>query len=233
MKKLKNLLFVFAFVSVVGWGPFTFYTSSNNNATIGSNSWLTNESKIISSQAANISPDAVKTSLKAYQKARQEGLDNKEMLTIIDFTKPSRDPRLLVFDVRNQKVLFNTWVAHGQRSGDETATSFSNDRHSLKSSLGVFVTSDVYSGKHGQSLRVKGLEPGINDNAYRRNIVFHSAEYVGEDVAKSRGRLGRSWGCMAVDPNTIKPLINAIKGNTLIVAYSQDESWLKTSSFLT
>ena len=233
---MKNLLFVFAFVSIVGWGPFSFFvgsSSSDNDEAIGSSAWLAKESKIISSQADNLSPEAVKAGLVAYQKAREQGLDGKEMLTIIDYSKSSRDRRLLVFDIKNQKVLFNTWVAHGKNSGGENATSFSNDARSLKSSLGVFVTSDIYSGKHGESLRVEGLEPGVNDNAYRRDIVFHSAWYVGEDVAKSRGMVGRSWGCMAVDPETIKPLINTIKGKTLVVAYYPDKNWLRSSSFLT
>ncbi len=233
MKNLKNLLFVFAFVSIVGWGPITLLSnSSNNNDIIGSRSWLLEETRVINSQASNISPEAVKAGLTAYQKARQKGLDDKEVLTIIDFTKSSRDRRLVVFDVKNQKVLFNTLVAHGTNSGGEYATSFSNDGRSLKSSLGVFVTADVYSGKHGESLRVEGLEHNINDHAYQRNVVFHSAAYVGEDVAKSRGMVGRSWGCMAVAPNTIKPLINAIKGKTLVVAYYPNEHWLETSSFL-
>jgi len=175
----------------------------------------------------------IKVGLTAYQKARKQGLDGKELLTIIDYSKSSRDRRLLVFDMKSQKVLFNTWVAHGKNSGGENATSFSNSSRSLKSSLGVFVTSDTYTGKHGESLRVQGLEPGVNDNAYRRDIVFHSAAYVGEDVARTRGMVGRSWGCMAVDPNTIKPLINTIKGRTLVVAYYPDENWLKSSSFLT
>ncbi len=235
MKNLKNLAVVFAFVSIVGWGPFTFFSNINSsqNEAIGSSEWLAKETKVIISQVDSLSPEAVKTGLTAYQKARKEGLDNKEVLTIIDFSKPSRDPRLLVFDVKNQKVLFNTWVAHGKNSGAETPNSFSNDPRSLKSSLGVFVTSDIYNGEHGESLRVRGLEAGFNDNAYRRDIVFHSALYVGEDVAKTRGMLGRSWGCMAVDPHTIKPLINAIKGQTLVVAYYPYQPWLKNSSFLT
>ncbi len=235
MKNIKNVLFVFAFVSIVGWGPFSFYesTSSSNNAVLAPSDWLADTTRMINSQADNLSPEAIEVGLKAYQKARAEGLDNRQVLTIIDYSKPSKDPRLLVVDMKNQKVLFNTWVAHGQRSGGEMATSFSNDRQSLKSSLGVFVTADIYSGKHGESLRVEGLEPGVNDNAYKRNVVFHSAWYASRDVAKERGMLGRSWGCMAVSQDTIKPLIDTIKGKTLVVAYAPNQHWLKTSAFLT
>jgi len=234
MQKTKHLLFICAFISIVGWGPFTFLTDNvSNNPMEDSSEWVTKEAKIINRQAGNFNLEAIKVGLTAYQKARQQGLDDKKLLTIIDYSKSSRDRRLLVFDMNSQKVLFNTWVAHGKNSGGENATSFSNSSRSLKSSLGVFVTSDIYSGKHGTSLRVQGLEPGINDNAYRRDIVFHSAAYVSEDVAKERGMVGRSWGCMAVDPNTIKPLINTIKGKTLVVAYYPDDNWLKNSSFLT
>lgn len=246
MTKMRDFLFISAFVCIVGWGPFTLFSQSRSQVeahpaasssttigTIGTSAWLIKETKLITSQASNLSSGAVKAGLTAYQKAREKGLDSKEMLTIIDFTKPSKDRRLLVFDMKNQKVLFNTWVAHGKNSGEANATSFSNQASSLKSSLGVFMTSDVFDGKHGEALRVQGLEKGVNDNAYRRDIEFHSAEYVSEDVAKSRGMVGRSWGCMAVNPNTIKPLINSIKGNTIVVAYYPDKSWLDNSSFLT
>jgi hypothetical protein len=233
MKNMKNVLFVFAFVGIVGWGPFTLFESSFSNAPVGSRDWLAQQTRAISAQADSLSPEALKVGLLAYQKARAAGLDNKELLTIIDYSKSSRDRRMVVVDMKTNKVLFNTWVAHGVNSGGENATSFSNDSRSLKSSLGVFVTSDIYSGKHGESLRVQGLEPGINDNAYRRNVVFHSAAYASSSVAKERGMLGRSWGCMAVSQETIKPLINTIKGKTLVVAYYPDQQWLKKSSFLT
>ena len=232
MKK-KDLLFIFAFLSVVGWGPFSFFSDSFlTDAPVGSKRWLEIETKKINAQADNLNPTVLKVGLTAYEKAREQGLDDKQLLTIIDYSKPSSERRLWVVDVKNHKVLFNTWVAHGKNSGQENATSFSNDPRSLKSSLGVFVTSDVYDGKHGRSLRIRGLEHGVNDNAYSRDIVFHGASYAGEDVAKERGMLGRSWGCMAVGENTIQPLINTIQGNTLVVAYYPDQNWLRSSSFL-
>ncbi len=235
MKNIKNVLFVFAFISIVGWGPFSYFesVSSNSGAMVGSGDWLTSQTRMITSQADSLSPEAIKLGLLAYKNARAKGLDDKQMLTIIDYSKSSGDRRMVVVDMKKQKVLFNTWVAHGSRSGGAMATSFSNDRQSLKSSLGVFVTSDIYSGKHGESLRVEGLEPGINDNAYKRNVVFHSAWYASGSVAKSRGMLGRSWGCMAVGEDTIKPLIDTIKGKTLVVAYYPSDAWIKKSSFLT
>lgn len=233
MNNFKNLLFIFAFVSIVGWGPFSIFesSSSDNGAPVGSRAWLANETRVISSQVDGLSSEALKAGLMAYHNARAQGLDDKQMLTIIDYSKSSRERRLVVVDMKTQKVLFNTWVAHGKNSGGENATSFSNDPQSLKSSLGVFLTSDLYSGKHGTSLRVRGLERGINDNAYRRSVVFHSAWYASGAVAKERG-LGRSWGCMAVSEDTIRPLINTIKGKTLVVAYYPDRNWLRKSSFL-
>jgi hypothetical protein len=245
IKNVKDVLFVSTAISIVSLGVASFFLSTSSvsvekliaSGTVtatrtGSSAWVAKETNIITAQASNLSPDAVKAGLTAYQKAREKGLDQKGLLTIIDFTKPSADRRMLVFDLNQQKVLFNTWVAHGKNSGEANATSFSNDARSLKSSLGVFVTSDIYDGKHGESLRVQGLEPGINDNALKRDIVIHSAQYVGADVAKSRGKLGRSWGCMAVSPKTIQPLINTIKGNTLVVAYYPDKKWLAHSAYL-
>lgn len=194
--------------------------------------WIAEKTTFIEKQASNLSPNVLKVALTAYIKAREKGIDNKQILTVIDYSKPSNQRRMWVIDLKNTKVLMNTWVAHGKNSGELNATSFSNASHSLKSSLGVFVTTDSYSGGHGYSLRVQGLERGINDNAYNRTVVFHSAAYAGGDVAKSRGRLGRSWGCMAVGQNVIKPLVDTIKHNTVVVAYYPDQNWLRHSSWV-
>lgn len=194
--------------------------------------WMKRETDVIGSQASNLSPKVLKVALTAYVKAREKGMDNKQVLTVIDYSKPSNERRMWVIDMKTNKVLFNTWVAHGKNSGGLNATSFSNASHSLKSSLGVFVTENTYSGGHGYSLRIQGLERGINDNAYNRSVVFHSAWYAGGDVAKSRGMLGRSWGCMAVGQETIKPLVNTIKNNTVVVAYYPDQHWLQHSEWV-
>lgn len=195
--------------------------------------WIEKETKAITTQANNINPNVLKLGLTAYLKASQEGLvDNKQVITIVDYSKASSERRLWVIDVVNEKVLFNTWVAHGKNSGSANATSFSNQPSSLKSSLGVFVTDEIYDGHNGTSLRVQGLEPGFNDNAYKRAVVFHGAAYASGDVAKSRGMLGRSWGCPAVAQNVIKPLINTIKHKSLFLAYYPDKNWLKKSAFV-
>ncbi len=229
------LLIIFAILNISGWGPFLFLsnsTSSVDNDAVGSKTWIEKKTRIITSQADNIDPSVLKIGLTAYAKARSEGLDNKQLLTIVDYSKPSTERRLWVLDLKNEKVLFNTLVAHGKNSGGTSPTSFSNDPSSLQSSVGVFKTVDPYVGHDGYSLRIQGLERGINDNAYRRNIVFHGAWYVSPEVAKQRNTIGRSWGCMAVGEDVIKPLINTIKNDTLVVAYYPDHHWLNSSSFL-
>jgi hypothetical protein len=228
--KMKNLFLSIALFATLGFGPFTFL-SSDHSPSVGSD-WLSNEISHIYSQASNIDQKVLKLSLNAYMKARQRGLDGKQMLTIIDYSKPSTERRLWVVDVRSGKVLFNTWVSHGKNSGNLMATSFSNQSGSLKSSIGVFLTDQPYMGHNGYSLRLSGLEAGINDNAFRRDIVVHGAWYVQPDVIKKYGQIGRSWGCPAVDPREAAPLINTIKNSTLVVVYYPDKNWLNHSTFL-
>ena len=235
--RMKYLLLIFALLSIAGWwGPFAFLDDANDDATpmteVSSSSWLDKETRAIQSQASNLDSNVLKLSLTAYRNARQKGLDSKQLLTIVDYTKPSTERRLWVVDLKNNKVLFNTWVAHGKNSGGVSSNSFSNDARSLKSSLGVFLTSESYDGHNGYSLRLKGLERGINDNAYSRTVVFHGADYASPETAKQLGRLGRSWGCFAVGRHVIKPLVDTIKHDTLVVAYYPDKRWLQHSAFL-
>ncbi|HEX2548199.1 MAG TPA: murein L,D-transpeptidase catalytic domain family protein [Gammaproteobacteria bacterium] len=235
--KLRFVLLIFAFFVVVGMGPFSYFFQPGNqlanriDLVIGSKNWIDKTVQTILAQADNLNPQVLKVGLTAYVKARKLGMDNKEVLTLVDYSKPSAERRLWVIDLKNQKVLYNTWVSHGKHSGEVNPTSFSNAPKSLKSSLGVFLTDASYIGGNGISLRIKGLEPNINDNAYNRSIVFHGANYVSPDIAK-RGKIGRSWGCFAVSRDVIKPLIDTIKNNTLVVAYYPDKNWLKTSIFM-
>lgn len=153
-------------------------------------------------------------------------------LTVIDYSRPSTDQRLWVFDLATRQLLYEQLVAHGSGSGDNFATMFSNDLESHQSSLGLFLTSDTYVGKNGYSLRLDGLEPGVNDRARDRAIVVHGASYVSAATADALGRLGRSWGCPALDPAIARPLIDRIKGGGLLFAYYPDQNWLRTSKFL-
>jgi hypothetical protein len=235
MKKIYYVLFFFIALSLLGlsW-PFEELFSHPNPEIAGTSKWIEAEMLIIKSQAANIDAKVLRLSLNAYIKARKKGLDSKQLLTVIDYSKPSTEKRLWVFDLKNGRTLFNTWVSHGKNSGGINAASFSNHPGSLKSSFGVFVTDNTpYMGNNGYSLRMKGLEQGINDNAYQRDIVFHGAWYVNANTIKRYGQIGHSWGCPAVSTNLAKPLIDAIKQNTLIFAYYPDKSWLLHSQFLT
>ncbi len=154
------------------------------------------------------------------------------IISIADMSQPSTSKRLYVIDLTNQKLLFHTYVAHGRNSGDRLARQFSNEVSSNQSSLGFYKTMGAYKGKHGLSLKLKGLEPGINNNAFDRTIVFHGANYVSEDTIRVKGRLGWSQGCPAV-PNAIcTPIIKVIQGGTCLFIYSPDPTYLRESSFL-
>jgi hypothetical protein len=153
-------------------------------------------------------------------------------LTVIDFSRPSPDPRMWVFDLRSRELLFQEVVSHGRGSGMALATSFSNIAESNQSSLGLYRTAETYVGKHGYSLRLDGLDKGFNDNARARAIVMHAADYVNAARAKANGYLGRSLGCPAVRPAISRQLIDTIKGGGLVFAYFPDAQWLAGSSYL-
>ena len=155
-----------------------------------------------------------------------------QTLTVLDFSKPSTDKRLWVYDLRTHALLFHEYVAHGRGSGENLATMFSNVPESNRSSLGLFRTGEAYIGKHGLSLRLDGLERGINDRARERAIVIHGADYVNPTTAQVQGRLGRSLGCPAVRPEIASPLIQAVKDGGLLFAYYPEQSWLEASTFL-
>jgi hypothetical protein len=148
---------------------------------------------------------------------------NKKLLSIIDYSKPSTEKRFFVIDIENHKLLYNTLVAHGKKSGYLNATKFSNKYGSHKSSLGFFRTGNSYYGKRGYSLQLEGLEKGINDNARLRGIVIHGANYVDERFANGNGVIGRSWGCPAVSKKLSKEIIKLLKGGSLLYIYADDE----------
>jgi len=156
----------------------------------------------------------------AYQHALSLGVVvNPRLLTVIDYSRPSTEPRLWVLDLVSRAIRQRELVAHGKGSGDNVATSFSNTEGSHKSSLGLFVTGAAYIGQNGYSLRLRGLDPGVNDRAYARDIVIHGAEYVSEVLTRTLGRLGRSWGCPAVRPAIARTLIDEIKDGTVLFVY--------------
>ena len=171
--------------------------------------------------------------MKGFNLLLQQGkLENGNIISIIDFSMPSSKKRLFVIDLEKVKVIFNTYVAHGVNSGNAMAREFSNTPESLKSSLGFYETLQTYSGGHGYSLKLQGLEKGINDNANSRDIVIHAAAYVDEAFIRARGFIGRSWGCPALPEKLNKPIINTIKDGTCLFLYSPDKAYLSMSKII-
>jgi hypothetical protein len=184
-------------------------------------------------QAPGLRADVLKLALAAARRAEDQGLvPRRDLLTVIDYSLPSSQPRLFIFDLAGHKLLFRELVAHGKGSGGNVANVFSNSPGSLATSLGLFVTADTYTGGNGYSLRLRGLEEGINDMAWDRAIVMHGASYVSQEAVKVLGRLGRSWGCPAVRPEVSQKIIDTIRGGSPIFAYYPDKSWLSNSAFL-
>lgn len=163
---------------------------------------------------------------------RAGAVDEPQTLTVIDYSKPSTEKRLYVIDLTANAVLYSELVAHGQGSGANLATRFSNEPNTHASSLGLFVTADTYIGKNGYSLRLKGLDKGFNDRALERAIVMHGAPYVNPDAIPTMGRLGRSWGCPALRPAIAKNVIDRVKNGGLVFAYYPDSDWLTSSKYL-
>lgn len=180
-----------------------------------------------------LSEDAFTAAMKGFDLLTGKGkIPNDKVITIVDFTKPSTQKRMFVLDVENQKVLFNTYVAHGQKSGKEFANQFSNIPESYQSSLGFYETSTTYMGKNGYSLKLKGLENGINNKAEERALVIHGAPYVSESFIHSNGYLGRSWGCPALPENLNKPIIDKIKNGSCLFIYSKNNNYFNQSKIL-
>jgi hypothetical protein len=164
--------------------------------------------------------------LESFQKAmfgfyemKKKGFFKKDILTLIDFSLSSNEKRLWVIDLSTNTILFHSLVAHGRNTGDEFAKRFSNSAESFKSSLGFYSTGEIYHGKHGKSLKLDGLEKGINDNARNRGIVMHAADYVSDFFIKENKRLGRSQGCPALPAEFTEKIINTIKGKSCLYIY--------------
>ena len=160
-------------------------------------------------------------------------LQNPNIVTIADYSQSSNKKRLYVIDLKNQKLLFNTYVAHGRNTGNEYAKSFSNTEGSLKSSLGFYITENQIVGSHtGFALMIQGVEKGFNDNAAKREIIIHSADYATENFIRKNGRLGRSLGCPVLPPDMNKPIIETIKDGTCLFIYNPSDAYLDKSSLL-
>lgn len=175
---------------------------------------------LISRLAPKINPVVITEAVSAMKCAQNHGVGkNASRIAIIDYTIPSKQPRLWVVDLKAQKLLFEEHVAHGQGSGNDVPTQFSDRDGSHQSSLGLFLTDSTYQGGNGYSLRLKGLSRGFNESAFRRLIVMHGAPYVNPNTAKAMGRLGRSWGCPAVRREVAKPMIDILKQGQFIYSH--------------
>ncbi|HEY0332391.1 MAG TPA: murein L,D-transpeptidase catalytic domain family protein [Stenotrophomonas sp.] len=184
-------------------------------------------------QAPGLDRQVLGLAAEALQCARRhQQVGEGALLGVIDYSRPSTERRLWVFDLGRQRLLFQEWVAHGRNTGDNVAAHFSNSDGSYMSSLGAFATQETYTGHNGYSLRLQGLEPGFNDNARDRAIVMHGAPYVSEAIIRSQGRLGRSLGCPAVRPAIARQLIDTLRGGSLVFAYYPDPQWLRRSRML-
>ncbi|MEZ1317034.1 murein L,D-transpeptidase catalytic domain family protein [Pseudomonas fluorescens] len=174
----------------------------------------------------------INLAVRASQCSIAQGAAPVQRLAVIDYSLPSTQQRLWVFDLKKRKLLFHELVAHGRNSGENMAVNFSNQNESFATSLGLYRTQQSYVGQNGYSLRMEGLEPGFNDNAFDRAIVIHGAPYVSPVLARANGRIGRSLGCPAVRPAIAHKLIDSMKGGQLLFSYYPDQRWLKSSSYI-
>lgn len=186
----------------------------------------------LSKLAPHANPKVIGLALAATECAAAQGQPPSDRLAVIDYSKPSTEPRLWVFDLAKRKLLYHELVAHGRNTGENLATKFSNTPESLQSSLGLFRTLNTYAGRNGYSLRMEGLEPGINDHALARALVIHGAAYVNPALAHQQGRIGRSYGCPAVRNAIARPLIDTLKGGQYVFSYYPDARWLNSSPYL-
>ncbi len=223
MKRIV-LASVLAFSFVAATDAVAAKTPSSRSSDALSNSLLR--------QAPGLRREVLGLALDAAETAGERGLvRRRDIITVIDYSLPSTQPRLFVFDLSRRKLLCRELVAHGKNSGGNLTNYFSNSPGSLATSLGLFVTEDTYMGGNGYSLRLRGLEEGVNDMARDRAIVMHGASYVSRAAIQALGRLGRSWGCPAVRKEVAKKIINTVRGGSAVFAYYPEKRWLQTSEF--
>ena len=176
--------------------------------------------------------ESFKNGMMGYYKLADQNLIKKEILTIIDFSLSSKKKRMWIMDMAQNKVLFHTVVSHGQNTGGEFATKFSNTVNSLQSSLGFYITGETYIGKNGLSMFIDGMEEEFNSKARERYVVVHGADYANPEVIDNLGRLGRSYGCPAVPTALTKEIINTIKDKSVMYIHSTDKNYNQNSKMI-
>lgn len=225
---MKRLLFAFAAIALLATPEVRANTPAACGA-VPSPEFV----KGLLRQAPGLRENVLRLALDASGCAAQKGLvKRRELLTVIDYSLPSDQKRLFVFNVATGKLLYRELVAHGKNSGGNLTRYFSNSHGSLATSMGLFVTAGTYVGGNGYSLRLRGLEQGVNDSAWDRLIVLHGASYVNMAIIRTMGRLGRSWGCPAVRKEIARPLIDTIKGGSPVFSYYPDREWITRSAYL-
>lgn len=209
-----------------------FWTIPGDRSPLPYNYPMLGEIKVMLHQAPNLNDEVINKVLTAIKCSTTYNVDHNNVLTVIDYSMPSNQKRLWVFDLGQKKLLFNTYVSHGIKSGTLFTNFFSNQYNSKASSMGVYTTEKAYYGREGLSLRLAGLDRHFNDNASNRSIVMHGGWYMDELFIKKYGRPGRSWGCPALPPDQYQAVINTIKDKSLFVAYYPNDNWFGASKFL-
>ena len=219
---LNNLFQISLVILISGISAFFQFDSSTSSEAKSENTYAKNSNhwSITLSDSIGIPTDALNLAIRGYVRLKQQNsLKNDSLIAIIDFSKPSVEDRFFIINLRSKQVIKKTLVAHGKNSGVLKAESFSNTVHSNQSSLGLFVTQNTYTGKHGYSLRLNGVDKGINDNAFKRAVVIHGADYVSNYFIQKHQRLGRSFGCPALPVDETKEIIDLIKDGTCLFIY--------------
>lgn len=224
-----GLILITLALTIISWVPSTQTPASTHIVTEDS-LYSLHVSKIYNGahlDVAGLRPEVFEKALTGFYNLKNSGkiAADKSILTIADMDQNSTKKRLWIIDLNNDSLLLNTWVAHGSHSGDDLATHFSDVNDSNESSLGFYVTAEVYRGKHGRSLRLDGMDEGYNANARKRSIVVHGAPYVSQGTINQLGRLGRSQGCPAVAQELADLIINTIEGRTVIFINGTDGTY--------
>ena len=231
----KNPIQSAVFVSVIFFALFAYQaitqvSHANSKSTVEQE--IDSMVKKLKAKAPQIDNKVLRMAVTAYKNAHKKGKVKKPVLTVIDYSLPSSKKRMWIFDLKTNQVSYYTHVSHGKNSGGLKASSFSNTNGSKQSSLGTFVTADTYHGSNGYSLNLHGLEKGINNNAHARRIVIHGAKYARKSFIDRNGYLGRSWGCPAVADHLAKPVIDKIKGGSVVFSYYPKQRFLAQSAFI-
>ncbi|SRR5690554_6631700 len=219
------------FLSLILVSSVSEWSGASNNRENNSPLLIEKFKQTISENPSELpATDLLQTALSGYELLKKEQTINRpEVITIIDFSLPSNQERLWVLDLIESKVLYHCLVSHGRNSGEVMAEKFSNKLGSYASSPGFYTTGETYFGKHGFSLRLNGIENGINDKARERAIVIHGADYVSSEFIEKNGRLGRSLGCPAVPEELSTEIIETIKDGTCLFVYAPTDSYLSES----